>query len=314
MHNNNRIRFLLLRRVFNHGRKNTPMAQQQERPIPPFPPQRQEPPGLEAEMKPLPQYQGKEYKPANKLAGKVALITGGDSGIGRSVAYLFAREGADVAIAYLPAENKDAQVIKEEIEKLGRKCLCLEGDVAQSAFCKEAVDKTVQEFGKLEILVNNVATMSSEDNIETFSDENLERMFRINVFSYYYMAREALRYLKEGSCIINTGSIVGSRGGARPIYSGTKAATHTLTKTLAKELLPRGIRVNCVAPGPVWTPLQAVKDLSEQDIVDFGAHNPIGRPGQPDEMAPAYVYLASEADSSYMTGEIIFVTGGDVAR
>jgi len=290
------------------------MALESERPIPPFPAQHQEPPGLEAEMRPLPQYQGKEYKPANKLVGKTALITGGDSGIGRAVAYLFAREGANVAITYLPAESKDGHALKEEIEKLGKKCLCLEGDVADSAFCKEAVDKTVQEFGGLDILVNNVATMSPSDDIEKFSDEELERMYRVNVFSYYYMTREALRYLKRGACIINTGSIGGSRGGRYVIYSGTKAATHTLTKALAKELLPRGIRVNCVAPGPVWTPLQTVKDSSEQDIVNFGSWNPMGRPGQPDEMAPAYVYLASEADSSYVTGEIIFVTGGDVAR
>ena len=290
------------------------MASEEKRPIPPFPPQHQEPPGIEADMNPLPQYQAKDYKPSGKLQDKVALITGGDSGIGRAVAYLFAREGANVAIAYLPQENRDAQELKQEIEKLGKKCLCLEGDVADSAFCKEAVEKTMQEFGALDILVNNVATMSPADNIETFSDEELERMFKVNVFSYYYMVREALQHMKEGSCIINTGSIVGSRGGAYPIYSGSKAATHILTKTLARELLPRGIRVNCVAPGPVWTPLQTVKDASEQDIVHFGAHNPMGRPGQPDEMAPAYVYLASEADSSYMTGEIIFLTGGDVTR
>lgn len=265
-------------------------------------------------MKPLPQYQGKEYKPSGKLQSKTALITGGDSGIGRAVAFLFAREGANVGITYLPQESRDAEILTQEIEKLGKKCLCLEGDVSESAFCKKAVDKTVQEFGSVDILVNNVATMSSSDDIEKFSDENLERMYRVNVFSYYYMTRAALKHLKKGACIINTGSIVGSRGGGYPIYSGTKAATHILTKTLAKELLPRGIRVNCVAPGPVWTPLQTIKDSSEEDIVHFGAHNPMGRPGQPDEIAPAYVYLASEADSSYMTGEIIFVTGGDVAR
>ncbi len=265
-------------------------------------------------MKPLPQYQGKEYKPSGKLLKKTALITGGDSGIGRAVAFLFAREGANVAITYLPVESRDAEILTQEIEKLGKKCLCLEGDVSDSAFCQKAVDKTVQEFGSLDILVNNVATMSPADDIEKFSDKELERMYQVNVFSYYYMTRAALKHMKEGTCIINTGSIVGSRGGGYPIYSGTKAATHTLTKTLAKELLPRGIRVNCVAPGPVWTPLQTIKDSSEEDIVHFGKYNPMGRPGQPDEMAPAYVYLASEADSSYMTGEIIFITGGDVAR
>ena len=265
-------------------------------------------------MKPLPEYQAKEYKAANKLSGKVALVTGGDSGIGRAVAFLFAKEGADVAITYLPAERRDGEVIKQEIEKLGRKCICLEGDVSNSAFCQESIDKTIQEFGKLDILVNNVAMMSPGDNIEKFSDENLERMYKVNVFSYYYMVRAALPHLKRGSCIINTGSIVGSRGGANPIYSGTKASTHILTKTLAKDLLSRGIRVNCIAPGPVWTPLQTVKDATREAIVHFGAQNPMGRPGQPDELAPAYVFLASEADSSYMTGEIIFVTGADVAR
>lgn len=264
-------------------------------------------------MKPLPQYGGKDYKPADKLAGKVALITGGDSGIGRSVAYLFAREGANVAITYLPAENQDAQILRAEIEKLGKKCLCLEGDVSQSSFCKEAVEKTVQELGGLDILVNNVATMSLEDGIEEVSDKELERMYQVNVFSYYFMTREAVQHMKEGSCIINTGSIVGSRGGAGIAYAGTKGANHAFTKTLAKQLLGRGIRVNCVAPGPVWTPLQAVAH-EEDEIVSFGSWNPMGRPGQPDEMAPAYVYLASEADSSYMTGEIIFVTGGDVGR
>ena len=286
----------------------------EEKPIPPFPPQHQEAPGIEAKMSPLPQYQAREYKPADKLLDKVALITGGDSGIGRAVAFLFAKEGANVAITYLPEESIDAETLKQEIEKLGKKCLCLEGDVSNSGFCKEAVDKTVQEFGSLDILVNNVATMSPLDDIDSFSDEQLLRMYQVNVFSYYYMTRAALKHLKKGACIINTGSIVGSRGGGYPIYSGTKAATHILTKTLARELLPRGIRVNCVAPGPVWTPLQTAKGLSKEDIVDFGAQNPMGRPGHPDEMAPAYVYLTSEADSSYMTGEIIFVTGGDVDR
>ncbi len=290
------------------------MASKEEKPIPPFPPQHQEAPGLEAEMSPLPQYQAKEYKPSDKLLNKTALITGGDSGIGRAVAFLFAKEGANVAITYLPEESRDAEILTEEIEKLGKKCLCIEGDVSNSGFCKEAVDKTVQELGALDILVNNVATMSPADNIENFLDEDLERMYRVNVFSYYYMTRAALRYLKKGACIINTGSIGGSRGSGYPIYSATKAATHILTKALSQELLPRGIRVNCVAPGPVWTPLQVIKDSSEEDIVDFGARNPMGRPGQPDEMAPAYVYLASEADSSYMTGEIIFITGGDVSR
>jgi NAD(P)-dependent dehydrogenase (short-subunit alcohol dehydrogenase family) len=290
------------------------MAEQSKRPIPPFPAQKQEPPGLEEEMKPFPEYQGKEYKPSGKLEGKVALITGGDSGIGRAVALLFAREGANVAIVYLPAEERDAQVISQEIEKLGRTCLPISGDVTDSSFCKEAVEKTVQELGQLDILVNNAAAMLEDGSIDTVSDEDIEHLFRVNAFSYFYTVRAALKHMKRGSCIINTGSIVGSRGGeGMTVYAATKAANHTFTKSLAKELLSRGIRVNCVAPGPVWTPLQ-VAYKSEEVIVHFGAHNPMGRPGQPDELAPAFVFLASEADSSYMSGEIIFVTGGDVAR
>ena len=290
------------------------MGTESEKPRPPFPAQHQEPPGIEEEMKPLPQYQGKEYKPSGKLSNKTALITGGDSGIGRSVAFLFAREGADVAIMYLPAEERDAQVIQKEIEKIGKKCIPISGDIADSAFCKEAVDKAVGELGGLDILVNNAAAMPKGSTIETISDEEIERVFRVNVFSYFYVTRSALRHMKQGSCIINTGSIVGSRGKEGIlVYSATKAAIHTFTKSLAIELLPRGIRVNCVAPGPVWTPLQPAYQ-SEEAIVHFGAQNPMGRPAQPDELAPSYVFLASNADSSYMSGEIIFVTGGDVAR
>ena len=265
-------------------------------------------------MKPLPQYQGKEYKPSGKLINKTALITGGDSGIGRSVALLFAREGADIAIMYLPAEERDAQVIQKEIEKIGRKCVLISGDIADSTFCKEAVDRAVKELGGLDILVNNAAIMPKGSTSETISDEEIERVFQVNVFSYFYVTRAALRHMKQGGCIINSGSIVGSRGGdGILVYSVTKGAIHIFTKSLAKELLPRGIRVNCVAPGPVWTPLQTAYQSAE-DIVDFGAHNPMGRPGQPDELAPAYVFLASNADSSYISGEIIFVTGGDVDR
>jgi len=285
-----------------------------EKPRPPFPAQRQDPPGIEEEMKPLPQYQGEDYKPSGKLANKTALITGGDSGIGRAVAFLFAREGANVAIAHLPEESRDAQVIKQEIEKVGKKCMTISGDVTDSSFCKEAVDKTVQELGGLDILVNNAAAMLADGSIDTVSDEDIAHLFAVNAFSYFYTVRAALKHMKRGSCIINTGSIVGSRGGeGMTVYAATKAANHIFTKSLAKELLPRGIRVNCVAPGPVWTPLQTAYK-SEEVIVDFGAQNPMGRPGQPDELAPAFVFLASNADSGYMSGEIIFVTGGDVAR
>lgn len=290
------------------------MASESEKPRPPFPAQRQEPPGIEEEMRPLPQYKGEDYKPSGKLASKIALITGGDSGIGRSVALLFAREGADVAIMYLPVEERDAQVIRQEIEKIGKTCVLISGDITDSSFCNEAVEKTVQELGGLDILVNNAAVMLTDGSIDTISDEEIEHIFRVNAFSYFYMVRAALKHMKRGSCIINTGSIVGSRGAeGMTAYASTKAANHTFTKSLAKELLARGIRVNCVAPGPVWTPLQTAYK-SEEVIVDFGAQNPMGRPGQPDELAPIYVFLASNADSSYMSGEIIFVTGGDVAR
>lgn len=290
------------------------MAFETEKPKPPFPAQKQDPPGLDEEMDPRPQYRGEDYKSSGKLANKVALITGGDSGIGRSVAFLFAREGANVAVMHLPAENRDAEVIKEEIEKVGKKCITIAGDIADSAFCNQAVERTVQELGGLDILVNNAAIMPQTTSIETVTDEEIDRQFKVNIYSYFYMSRAALPHMKPGSTIINTGSIVGSRGAEGIlVYSATKAAIHTFTKSLAKELLHRNIRVNCVAPGPVWTPLQPAYKPAEA-MVDFGAQNPMGRPGQPDELAPAFVFLASEADSSYMSGEIIFVTGGDVTR
>lgn len=283
------------------------------KPTPPFPSQSQESPGIEGKMDPAPLYKGANYKPADKLVGKVALITGGDSGIGRAVAYHFAREGADVAIAHLPDEDDDAKTIKQEIEKLGQRCITRSGDIGDSSFCQDVVDKTTQELGQLDIVVNNAAMMLPDNAIEEFTDETLEAHYRVNVFSYYYIARAAIPHLPEGGRIINTGSIVGSRGGGTTLYAGTKGATHAFTKTLARELRSRGIRVNGVAPGPVWTPMQTVQHDADE-IQQFGARNPEGRPAQPEELAPAYVLLATESDSSYMNGEIIFITGSDTAR
>jgi NAD(P)-dependent dehydrogenase (short-subunit alcohol dehydrogenase family) len=266
-------------------------------------------------MDPPPRYRAENYKPSGKLDDTVALITGGDSGIGRAVALMFAREGADVAITYLEEEESDAQVVKQEIEdQTQRTCLLLPGDIGDSSVCNELVEKTVSELGKLDVLVNNAATMPPGQYMDEMTDDEIERVYRANVFSYYYMTRAALSHLSEGSSIINTGSIVGSRGGPHmSIYAPTKGAIHAMTKCWAKEFLDRGIRVNCVAPGPVWTPLQACYQTKDS-IVHYAEKNPAGRPGQPEELAPSYVFFASNADSSYITGEIMFVTGGDVAR
>ena len=287
-----------------------------DQPTPPFEPQHQEWPGLDSRMSPRPNHAGADYKPAAKLTGKRALITGGDSGIGRAVAVLFAREGADVAIVHTPQEQSDADEVVAELEALGRKCVSIPGDVGDAAFCLSAVDRTVQELGGLDVLVNNASVMFMSDSIEELSDEQFERTFRVNVFGYFYMAKAAAKHLeksdsKPGGCIINTGSIAGMMpfaGG--PDYAATKAAEHSLTWSLSKQLLKRGIRVNCVAPGPVWTPLNAQARPADGMAV-YAQDSPMGRPAQPEELAPAYVYLASAADSGYVTGEILKVCGGE---
>jgi NAD(P)-dependent dehydrogenase (short-subunit alcohol dehydrogenase family) len=287
------------------------MTVAQQQPKPPFPAQHQDKPGIEAQMQPRPEYQAPLYKGAGKLEGKVALITGGDSGIGRGVAVLYAREGADVAIVYLPEEQRDADETKRAVENEGRRCVTIPGDVRDSGFCREAVEKTVRELGKLDILVNNAAFQQHQQGLEDITDEQLERTFKTNIFGYFYMARAALPHLKPGSAIVNTGSITGLEGSKELLdYSATKGAIHAFTKSLAQSLTEKGIRVNCVSPGPVWTPLN-VADKPAEEAGKHGQSVPMKRPAQPEEVAPAYVFFASEADTSYITGEVLTLLGGE---
>lgn len=282
-----------------------------EQPKPPFPPQKIDPPGEEERMNPKPQYQAAQYQGSEKLKEKVALITGGDSGIGRSVATLFAREGADVVILYLPVEEKDALVTKESIEKEGQEALLISGDVRDSAFCKDAVNKVIKKFGRLDILVNNAAYQQHQEEIDFVSEEQWDRTFKTNIYGYFHMLKAALPHLKEGAAIINTGSITGLEGSAELLdYSATKGAIHAFTKSLAQSLVKKRIRVNCIAPGPVWTPLNPA-ERSDEDTKEFGKKTPYGRPAQPEEIAPAYVFFASEVDSGYITGEVLTLLGGN---
>jgi NAD(P)-dependent dehydrogenase (short-subunit alcohol dehydrogenase family) len=276
-----------------------------------MPAQHQEEPGLESDLRLRPQFEAPAYRAAGKLAGKVALITGGDSGIGRAVAVLYAREGADVAIVYLPVEQPDAEETRQHVEGEGRRCLLLPGDVTDPAFCRSAVDRVVGELGKLDILVNNAAHQKDKDSIEEITDEEFEKTFRTNIFGYFYFAKAAVPHMKEGSTIINTGSITGLEGSKSLIdYASTKGAIHAFTKSLAQSLVDRKIRVNCVAPGPVWTPLNPQSKPADQ-VAKFGQDTPMKRAAQPEEMAPAYVFFASLADSSYITGEVLTLLGGE---
>ena len=285
--------------------------QKGERPKNPLPEQKQERPGIESKMEPRPQFFAPNYKGSQKLNGKVALITGGDSGIGRSVAVLFAREGADVAIAHLPEEIEDAKETAEFVKKEGRKCIMIAGDVRDSEFCDGAVEDTVNELGSLDILVNNAAYQQHQDSLENITDEQLERTFQTNIFGYFYMARAALKHLPEGGAIVNTGSITGLEGTKELLdYSATKGAIHAFTKSLAQSLIEKKIRVNCVSPGPVWTPLNVV-DKEPEDVAKHGADAPMKRPAQPEEVAPAFVFFASNVDSSYITGEVLTLLGGE---
>ena len=298
------------------GKKEKSGSQQpvaMKEPAPPYPKQHQSHPGIEAEIDPRPRYEGSAYKAAGKLEGKAALVTGGDSGIGRAVAYFFAREGADVAIVYLSEEQRDAEETKRAIERVGRRCVLIPGDVTDSSFCNDAVEQTRRQLGKFDILVNNAAFQQHQASIEDISDEQLELTFRTNIFGYFYMARAALKHLKRGGAIINTGSVTGLEGSEEIIdYSSTKGAIHAFTKALAQNLVEKGIRVNCVAPGPVWTPLN-VADKPPEKVAKHGADVPMKRAAQPEELAPAYVYFASEADSSYVSGEVLSVLGGQTS-
>lgn len=282
-----------------------------EQPRPPFPPQHQPKPGLESSIHPAPKYEAPHYRPAGKLEGRVALVTGGDSGIGRAVTVLFAREGADVAIAHLHREEGDAQTAASAVEAEGRRALLLPGDVTDPLFCQAAVEHTVAELGRLDILVNNAAYQQHQPGLEDLSIEQWDHTFRTNIYGYFYMARAALPHLTRGACIINCGSITGLEGSAQLLdYSATKGAIHAFTKSLAQNLVDRGIRVNCVAPGPVWTPLN-IADRPAHEVSEFGANTGMGRPAQPEEIAPAFVFFASAADSGYVTGEVLTLLGGN---
>lgn len=283
----------------------------QKQPKPPFPEQSLEKPGLESDVTPRPNYKAPLYKGSGKLEGGVALITGGDSGIGRAVAVLYAREGADVAIVYLPEEQSDAEETKTAVEEEGRQALLIAGDVRDYAFCEKAVRQTVDRFGKLTILVNNAAYQNTVEKVEDLTLEQWDLTFKTNIYGYFYMVKAALPHLNENSTIINCGSITGLEGSSGLLdYSATKGAIHAFTKTLAQQLVERKIRVNCVAPGPVWTPLNPA-DKPPEKVAKFGMKQPMKRPAQPEEIAPAFVFFASAADSSYITGEVLTLLGGE---
>jgi NAD(P)-dependent dehydrogenase (short-subunit alcohol dehydrogenase family) len=262
----------------------------------------------ESDLELRPRFLAPDYLGSQKLQGQAALITGGDSGIGRSVAILFAREGADVAIAYLASEE-DAEETRRCVEAEGRQCLVLQGDVKDPAWCEAAVQETVKTFGKLDVLVNNAAFQKHAESIEDIDDERLKETWDTNLGGYFRMTRAALPHLKEGTCIINTGSVTGLRGSAHLLdYAATKGAIHAFTKSLASNLLPRGIRVNAVAPGPVWTPLNP-RDQPAEKVKDFGKKTDFQRAAQPEELSPAYVFLASPCCSGYITGVVLPITG-----
>ena len=277
------------------------------------PPQKQKrQPGIEAEMKPRPRSEDQSQRGSGKLEGKVALITGGDSGIGRAAAIAFAKEGADVAILYLD-EHQDAKETKAKVKEQGRRCLAIAGDVGDESFCKDAVEKTFRELGGLDVVVNNAAEQHEQEDLTKIPAEQIERTFRTNIFSYFYITKAALPHLREGSTIINTTSVTAYRGSSHLIdYASTKGAIVAFTRSLSTNLAKRKIRVNAVAPGPIWTPLIPAS-FPKDKVASFGKDVPLGRPGQPEEVAPCYVFLACD-DSSYMTGQVLHPNGGEVVN
>ena len=290
--------------------KKTPaQAGTRDQPTNPMPAQHLAKPGNEHALDLQPRFLAPDYRGSGKLEGMAAIVTGGDSGIGRAVAVLFAREGADVAIMHL-AEDEDAAETRRHVEAEGRRCLVIAGDVRDPAFCERAVRKVAKDFGRLDVLVNNAAFQQHVERLEDLEDAHLQETLQTNIAGYFHMARAALRYMEEGACIINCGSETGIFGSPKLLdYSATKGAIHAFTKALASNLLPRGIRVNCVAPGPVWTPLNPA-DKAAPDVAEFGKDSDMGRPAQPEELSPAFVFLASPVMSSYVNGAILPVMGG----
>ncbi|AZK48090.1 SDR family oxidoreductase [Paenibacillus lentus] len=278
-----------------------------------MPPQHQnQRPGIEEEMIPRPKYEG-NYKAAGKLEGKVALITGGDSGIGRAVAVAYAKEGADVAIVYLN-ENEDANRTKQEVEQEGRKCVLISGDLGDESFAKQAVQQTVDQLGGLDVLINNAAEQHPQEEITDITAQQLEKTFRTNIFAMFFVTQAAMPHLKKGSAIINTTSVTAYRGNPQLIdYSATKGAIVSFTRALSMNIVgKKGIRVNAVAPGPIWTPL-IPSTFDRQQVAQFGGNTPMQRPGQPEELAPAYVFLGCD-DSSYISGQVLHINGGEIVN
>ncbi len=290
------------------GSKDEAVQTGVRQPETPMPAQHLAKPGIEAQMELKPKFMAEGYKGSGKLEGMSAIVTGADSGIGRAVAVLFAREGADVAVMYLN-EHEDAEETRRCVEAEGRRCVTISGDVKDAAFCNEAVEKVVAEFGRLDVLVNNAAFQEHANSLLDITEERLDETFRTNIYGYFHMARAALPHLKQGASIINTGSVTGLQGSKKLLdYSATKGAIHAFTMSLASSLIEQGIRVNAVAPGPVWTPLNPADQPPEQ-LKEFGAQTDYKRPAQPEELSPAYVFLASPVCSGYITGIVLPITG-----